>query len=496
MNWVIAGAFKVTGVQNEWTARMPSALAVLALGLTVVALSSGRGWMDAPTGLVAGLMAMTAFGLLAKARFAGAEIEGIYVPLAGIAMVCWMAWWTQRRSPWLTWLVPGIFLGLAMLAKGPLHVVFFYVLVFGVVAKARAWRELLHPAHFVGVGLMCGIFASWAVPYFQTEAAGSKAGKVWKDQLANRVTENVFNWQSYALNLPRGATDALPWLLFAPVVLRASRRTVRGDQEGDDRLLALQKGALLATSVCFFAMLLIPGVLPRYALPLGVPWAMLVALALQTTPARGALAKWGRVVRLAAWMLAAIAITAPVFAGLAIRHTIQSGFDWQRAITAAVAASVALLIVSAIHARREIAATATPLAIATALLLSAAALIYATAAVPWISRSERVRELAAAIDAAAPRPAPLVLFDPGFEPAIFYLRSDYTYALEVDEIPSDAQAVLARGSQRKKLAEKRPELIVARTFRTRSDRELLLLQRRAAPLEDAGTSPENPAAVR
>src|SRR5215210_6156688 len=35
MNWAIAASFKLTGVRNEWTARLPSALAVLALGLTI-----------------------------------------------------------------------------------------------------------------------------------------------------------------------------------------------------------------------------------------------------------------------------------------------------------------------------------------------------------------------------------------------------------------------------------------------------------------------------
>src|SRR5436190_11843361 len=53
VNWVIAASFRIIGVRNEWTARLPSALTVLTLGLTIVALGSGRGWMDADTALVA-----------------------------------------------------------------------------------------------------------------------------------------------------------------------------------------------------------------------------------------------------------------------------------------------------------------------------------------------------------------------------------------------------------------------------------------------------------
>ena len=271
VNWAIAASFYITGVRNEWTARLPTALAVLALGLTIVAL--GGGWMNAETALVAGLMAMTSFGLLAKARFAGAEIEGIYVALTGIAMVTWMAWWTQRRSPWLMWTVPWIFLGLACLAKGPsLHLVFFYALVLAVSWRAKAWRELAHPAHFVGIAICAAIFAAWFVPFHHTPE-GAVAVQVWKHQGLDRFTDGDAVSGNYFLNLPRGLMDQLPWLIFAPAVFAASRRA-------PDRLAALVRGVFIATTICFVVVLLVPGVLPRYVLPLAIPWCVLVAFAL------------------------------------------------------------------------------------------------------------------------------------------------------------------------------------------------------------------------
>jgi hypothetical protein len=39
-----------------------------------------------------------------------------------------MAWWAQRRSPWAYLDGSFIFLGLAALAKAPLHLLFFYAL--------------------------------------------------------------------------------------------------------------------------------------------------------------------------------------------------------------------------------------------------------------------------------------------------------------------------------------------------------------------------------
>src|SRR6266480_3503836 len=36
VNWIVAASFKLTGVRSEWTARIPSALAILAVALTFV----------------------------------------------------------------------------------------------------------------------------------------------------------------------------------------------------------------------------------------------------------------------------------------------------------------------------------------------------------------------------------------------------------------------------------------------------------------------------
>src|SRR5216117_3369805 len=45
VNWLVAASFKLTGVRNEWTARLPSVLAVLAVAiafLTVARPSLGQ----------------------------------------------------------------------------------------------------------------------------------------------------------------------------------------------------------------------------------------------------------------------------------------------------------------------------------------------------------------------------------------------------------------------------------------------------------------------
>lgn len=277
MNWLIAGSFQLTGVRNEWTARLPSVLAVLGLGLVIVG-TAGPGWLRAETALNAALIAISAFGLLAKARFAGAEIEGVYAPLFGIAITLWLAAWTRGWSAWAVWLTPAVFLGLAALAKGPLHLLFFYAVVIAVLWSERRLKALLHPAHLLSLLVIVGMFAAWAVPYFHTEAA-SKATKVWRDQMANRVTENHFEWSSYLTNLPRGLGDLLPWVLFAPLVVKWWRRTGAPHVDGEVSPRVV-RAVLVGAGAVFLVLLLVPGILPRYVLPLGAPLAIVVAVAL------------------------------------------------------------------------------------------------------------------------------------------------------------------------------------------------------------------------
>lgn len=405
INWAIAASFKLTGVRNEWTARLPSALCVLALGLTIVAIA-GPGWLPLETALIAALMAITQFGLLAKAKFAGAEIEGVYAPLTGLAIVTWLAWHAQRRSPWAKWLIPGALLGAACLAKGPsLHLLFFYAIVASILWKEKRRRELLSLPHLAGAALCAAIFAAWAIPYFQSPEA-AEAAAVWKRQGLDRFTDSDFNAIHYFTNLPRALGDQLPWilLLFIPGAVFTRGRSAGAAAEPPTSLRSIA----LATLACFVVVLLIPGTLPRYVLPLGTPIAVVLATAL----------------------VASSRIHAP------LRLTLQ--------LTTAIAVAM---------------------------------ILYAWLVVPRLRAHENIRPTATAIDSALPAGATLTVYDPGYLPALFYLRTQHRYAPHTEDIPPDAEWVLARATAAEKLATKRPDLHLAQTLPGKGDRHLLLLRR-------------------
>src|SRR6266699_978955 len=149
VNWVVAASFKISGVRNEWTARLPSVLAVLAVAIAFVTIA--RPSLGPRGSIVAALIWMTNIG---------------------------------------------------MLAKGPTHLVFFYAIVLAVLWHTKDWRLLFHPAHFVGLAIMLAIPAGWAIPFVQrttTEAAVDK----WSAQFTGRLRGIDFKFFSWIQNIPR-----------------------------------------------------------------------------------------------------------------------------------------------------------------------------------------------------------------------------------------------------------------------------------------------------
>ncbi len=263
VNWLVAGSFKLFGVRNEWAARLPSVLCVLAVGLAFAVIA--RRSLGPNGSVVAGLMWLTNFGLLEKGRMI--EIEALYVSLTALAFICWLSCWKER--PWCAWITAGIFLGLGLLAKGPLHLIFFYAVVLAVLWQAGALQRLWSLPHLVGIVLMLGIFAAWAIPCLQQVQAGH-AASVWTKQVSGRVSGDGFKFGDWLMNIPRGVAYLLPWVTLLPL----ARFALLEDKEERKFCRALSLGV----AVPFVIVNLLPGALPRYTMPLLAPAIWLLAI--------------------------------------------------------------------------------------------------------------------------------------------------------------------------------------------------------------------------
>ncbi len=265
VNWLIAASFKIFGARNEWTARVPSVLCILAVAIAFVTVA--RRSLGAHGSVIAALVWLTNLGILEKGRLI--EIEALYVSLTALAMIFWLSWWQEKRSPWLTWIVPWIFLGLGWLAKGPTHLLFFYALVLAVLWQTRRWRALFHPAHFFGILVMLAIFGAWAIPFMHANQSGKVISK-WSTQFAGRVTGDFFTFSVWITALPRTLAYFLPWLLVVPLI-RLSRLR-------DDNDRKLVRALAWSTALPMVVISLVPGGAPRYSLPVLTPFCWMMGM--------------------------------------------------------------------------------------------------------------------------------------------------------------------------------------------------------------------------
>ena len=263
VNWLVAASFKLSGVRNEWTARLPSALAVLAVAIAFVTVA--RPSLGARGSILAAMIWLTNIGIIEKGRLI--EIEALYVSLCGLAIIFWLSAFLQEKSPWLIWIPAFVFLGVGLLAKGPTYLVFFYGVVIAVLAYWKGWRLLVHPAHFVGLIVMIGIAAAWAIPFLHSTTSQVAIGK-WSGQYTGRLKGMDFKFLDWIQNVPRALIYFFPWVLLFPFA-RFSKLPTQNEQR-------LARALSWGIAVPFLIINLIPSSLPRYSMPAIVPASWLL----------------------------------------------------------------------------------------------------------------------------------------------------------------------------------------------------------------------------
>jgi 4-amino-4-deoxy-L-arabinose transferase-like glycosyltransferase len=383
INWLVAGSFKIFREQNEWTARLPSVICVLLVGIVFVTVA--RPSLGPRGSTIAALMWLINAGIIEKGRLI--EIEALYVSLCALAIIFWLSFWLQKKSPWLTWVVPFVLLGLGWLAKGPIHLLFFYGVVLAIIWKERNWRALFHPAHFIGILIMLGIFAAWAIPFLQATGHVTATTK-WSQQFTGRLRGTDFEFARWIFNIPHGVLYLLPWIIFLPLVQFESF----GDEKDRQLARALAWGAL----VPFVMVELVPGSIPRYAMPALVPAIWLLAMTFCEEDLR-----WPR------WL------SGKSFSPNARERWI-----------------IGIVVVACF-----------------------AMWTYAIVVIPKMDRRQRIKRLAAQIESMIPRGETVYALDPNYQPIFFYMRSKLVYANEIEEVPGDARYLLVRPEREQEVLE-------------------------------------------
>lgn len=451
INWAIAASFHVTGIENEWTARLPSVLSLL-IG-TIAILWAGKLMIGNTGALVAAISFLTCVAHVDKGRLA--EIEPLYVSLTAIAMAMWLRLWYRQSSPWLTYSLPWFFLGLAMLTKGPVHLIFFYGILVLILRFSGRLKELVKLPHLLGLLIMSAVFLPWAILNAERTAEidpdQGKAQTVWLQQLTERLDPTGIDWADYFLVPVQGILNFAPWAIFLVVFWRKISTWVLTEPEPLRSILSGLKWGILIT---FLIVSLIPESRPRFSMPLFGASAILagwISLRAWNDFRLPFQLWWSRALRTLMLLLAILAIAIPPFLP-----------DWLAALPIGIAVATALLFLL-----RNQMDSLEKLTINTAAVIAAAVILIATNTKHLQEEKENVRPLGRSISAAMPSDASLAVFKPGPQPFLFYVSQDYTISDRPSQIPADTTYLLFqprhydRIFQRKSLAERGDPITIA-----------------------------------
>lgn len=268
--WMVSCSYLITGVQNEWSARLPSALVtVLGVGL----LSWYAAHRVGPSfGMLAGLIQATSIWTIGFGK--SALVDGTLTVLVLTAMLLASFDRLPTAVRW-SYVVAGFWAccGLIVLAKGPvgLAIVWPSVLLYRLLRQRRATvRPLLfHRSAIAGIGLFLVLTLGWPLAVVRSHP---EALSLWLDQSVGRYLQHWKDdpppWYYYLYYTP---FLTLPWAPLWMMRLFRKSSKPRNLQERDLLLLSWVWFSVGVTLLSLSA-----GKRPHYILP-ALPALSLIA---------------------------------------------------------------------------------------------------------------------------------------------------------------------------------------------------------------------------
>lgn len=266
--WIINLGWAVFGTA-EWWARLAAPLFTLGC-LVLVQRLAARLWPERAQ--VAALAPVVLIGNAFWATIGTMALFDMLVAFFTLAALIGVVA-AERRGGWLGWLIAGAALGLGILAKGPVALVY----ILPAPLAAPLWATPRRPHAWLGwyagligaVALGAAIALAWALP--AARAGGEAYGNaiLWH-QTAGRISDSFAHERAWWFYLAVLAGGLLPWAAWPPL-WRAMRRgrALFGD--------AGSRFCLTWLLLAGIALSFISGKQPHYLAPLLPAAALLVA---------------------------------------------------------------------------------------------------------------------------------------------------------------------------------------------------------------------------
>ncbi len=452
VNWIIATSFLISGGQTELAARLPSAISVLCFVLLLVLMPSK--WLSYEGRIISAIVFLTSVGIVDKGRLI--EIDALYTSVTGIAVVLWLNLRSTDYSKWLMWPLVGLTLGLGLLLKGPVILLFFYLTVIFILRHEKKLKELISLRHLSGIFVMLAVFLAWALTAYamkphaaETVKKTTMSGEWISDVLDCIVGMDNLDIIGWGVNLAQALLYFLPWLLFFPFL---KNKECMAEIPEDKRHLL--NGLMMAIVSGFILVSLMPGTRARYFVPLISISCILVGLLLSSISLKKTVCNFWKNTLLAFSLLSVCSFAAgiclvnmrysvTVFEHFKVKTT--SPLEFSHFIpslgTAAVTLGVAILIY---YSRRRICSSLT-LSVLTGLLLTSLLLQYSCFVLPVMKQFEVKRPFGTAINKFLPTKEPVYLFNFGisnYQSFLYYIRPPVKYIFEYNEITDNVNYVL------------------------------------------------------
>ena len=156
--WAVALSYAVLG-QNEFSTRLPAALAMI--GLVLLVNEFARRFFGVRAGLYSGLVACTGAGFFLFTRIM--IPEAIYALEFTAIFYLFLRGWTGSLNPRAAYWGAAALTGLAMLTRGLIGVIFPAAILFLFIAATRSWSRWRELRLFSSTAIFLLVAAPWHI---------------------------------------------------------------------------------------------------------------------------------------------------------------------------------------------------------------------------------------------------------------------------------------------------------------------------------------------
>lgn len=207
--WLVLIASKIAGVVNEWTVRLP--VAVAGVGLVWTTYRVGRDFYGTRVGLIAASVLATSMRVIWEARWA--HIDIVFC-LFFLLTIYFGARSLLKKGARNVILLAYLFMGLATLSKGLIGVVLPVLSLAAFVIVRRDWRMIVDAKLTRGIIMFLLLVAPWL--YLVNSATDGQ----WLSDFifvhhVQRYTHGIGHRQPFYYYFTTLPVDFLPWTVFA-----------------------------------------------------------------------------------------------------------------------------------------------------------------------------------------------------------------------------------------------------------------------------------------